>query len=73
MIDSLIANRVGQLISQNAVNILNMYNTIGAALAEGQQEFVMANWKNLQGFLKTKEGEIALQTFISDWQASLKP
>lgn len=38
-----------------------------------QQLFTSSEWKNLPGFLRTDEGKLALQTFVSDWKASKSP
>jgi len=50
-----------------------LFQAIGAALTEAQQLHVSANWPQLAAWLKTEEGRIALQTFVQDWQTTMRP
>lgn len=46
------------------------YMTLGAALTEEQQTFVLQHWKTFPDFMKTDVGKLAIQTCVSDWMAS---
>lgn len=53
-------------------SVAQTMRVVGAALTHEQQMHVSAHLRALPAFLATEEGKIALQTFVGDWQASMK-
>lgn len=60
-------------ISKIIPAVHSAYMTLGAALTEEQQTFVLQNWKTFPEFIKTDVGKLAIQTCVSDWMASKNP
>lgn len=60
-------------LQQDIASLQKFDQTITAAMTAEQREFVRAHWTKLKPFLETETGQIALQTFVGDWQASVQP
>lgn len=58
--------------NDNALIFVNTDRALTNALPADMQQFMRANFKNMYKFLESEEGKVALQTFVSDWQSSLK-
>lgn len=62
---------LGRDVSGEIDSLKKIYFSLGSAMTPHQQMFTSEHWKKLSYFLSTEEGQIALQTFISDFEDSL--
>lgn len=51
------------------VSLSNLFERFGGAVSPEQQLFV-AGWQELNKFLETDIGKVALQQFVADWKDS---
>lgn len=65
------AQLLGKDVSKELALIASTQVAIGNALQHEQQMFVSANWREIDVFLSSEKGRLAVDTFVKEWQGSL--